>query len=403
MLAFCLSTSLQQEESLMASAVDTFKISRRRALASVACSSLAAPWGAWAADDAQAPVRLCQSIDLTGPLGDLGQAMHQGAQAYFAAVNAQGGVHGRKIVLETLDDGYDAKRALANVTTFLANKETFAVFNCLGTPMVEAVLPQVIESGVPFFAPLTGAKLARPKGVRNILNVRASYADEAEQMVQHLTTIGIKRIGVAYQNNSFGKEVLDSVRAALEKQQLKPVDTAAVDSSGADAGTASSKLAQATPETVIVALAGKSALDFIKAFRSQRRGTPLYAFSVIGAAATLRAIGDDAVGVAVTQVVPSPGSPAVAVVRDFPQAWKAAGAKLEPSHLALEGYINARVFVEALKRTGRNPTREHFIETAWALKRADLGGFDVAFSEPGKGASRFVELTMLGRGGRFVS
>jgi len=379
------------------------KISRRRALASLVCSSMAAPWAAWAADDAQAPVKLGQSIDLSGPLGDLGQAMQEGAQVCFAAVNAQGGVNGRKIVLETLDDGYDAKRALANATTFLGNKDTFALFNCMGTPMVEAMLPKVLESGIPFFAPMTGAKLARPKGVRNILNIRASYSDEAEQMVQHLSTIGTKRIAVAYQNNSFGKEVLDHVRTALEKQQLKPVETATVESSGADAAAASSKLAQVAPETVIVALAGKPALDFIKAFRAQRRGTPLYAFSVIGAAATLRAIGDDAVGVAVTQVVPSPGSPAVAVVRDFQQAWKTAGAKLEPSHLALEGYINARVFVEALRKAGRNPTREQFIDSAWGLKRTDLGGFDIAFSEPGRGASRFVELTMMGRGGRFVS
>jgi branched-chain amino acid transport system substrate-binding protein len=386
----------------MAFAVDKFTISRRRALASLACGSLAAPWTAWA-EEAQGPVKISQSIALSGPLGDLGQAMHQGAQVCFAAVNAQGGVNGRKIVLETLDDGYDVKRAVANVGTFLGNKDTFALFNCMGTPMIEAMLPQVIESGIPFFAPFTGAKLARPKGVRNILNIRASYSDEADQMVQHLSNIGIKRIGIAYQNNAFGKEVFESVRAAMAKQQLNPLGTVTVESSGADAGTASSKLVQVEPETVIVVLAGKPALDFIKAFRSQRRGVPLYAFSVMGAAATLRAIGDDAVGVAVTQVVPSPGSPAVAVVRDFHQAWKAAEVKLEPSHLALEGYINARVFVEALKKTGRNLTRERFIDSTWTLKRTDLGGFDVAFSEPGKGASRFVELTMLGRGGRFVS
>jgi branched-chain amino acid transport system substrate-binding protein len=386
----------------MADAANKMTISRRRALASLACGSLAAPWTAWA-EEAQGPVKISQSIALSGPLGDLGQAMHQGAQVCFAAVNAQGGVNGRKIVLETLDDGYDVKRAVANVGTFLGNKDTFALFNCMGTPMIEAMLPQVIESGIPFFAPFTGAKLARPKGVRNILNIRASYSDEAEQMVQHLTTIGIKRIAVAYQNNAFGKEVLESVRAAMEKHQLKPMETVTVENSGADAGTASSKLVQVAPETVVVALAGKPALEFIKAFRSQRRGVPLYAFSVMGAAATLRAIGDDAVGLAVTQVVPSPASPTVAVVRDFNQAWKAADTKIEPSHLALEGYINARVFVEALKKTGRNLTRERFIDSTWALKRADIGGFDVAFSEPGKTASHFVELTMLGRGGRFVS
>jgi branched-chain amino acid transport system substrate-binding protein len=390
-------------ETQMAVAVDKITISRRRALASLACSSLAsAPWTAWA-DEAQGPVKICQSTALSGPLGDLGQAMHQGAQVCFAAVNAQGGVNGRKIVLETLDDGYDVKRAVANVNTFLSNKETFALFNCMGTPMIEAMLPQVIDSGVPFFAPFTGAQLARPKGVRNILNIRAGYSDEAEQMVQHLSTIGIKRIAVAYQNNSFGKEVFESVRGAMERRQLKPLETVTVESSGADAAAGASKVTQVSPETVIVALAGKPALEFIKAFRSQRRGTPVYAFSVMGAAATLRAIGDDAVGVAVTQVVPSPASPAVAVVRDFHQAWKATDTKIEPSHLALEGYINARVFVEALRKTGRNLTRERFIESTWGLKRMDIGGFDVAFSEPGKGASRFVELTMLGRGGRFVS
>jgi len=386
----------------MTFAVDKITISRRHALTALAGGSLAATWAAWA-DDTQAPVKIGQTIDLTGPLADLGQALQRGAQVCFAAVNAQGGVNGRKIVLETRDDGYDAKRAAANASAFLADKDTFALFNCLGTPIVEAMLPQVVESGIPLFAPTTGAMLARPKSVRNILNVRASYAEEAEQMVQHLSNIGIKRIAVAYQNNSFGNEVLESVRVAMAKRQLQPVETASIESNASNAPAAAGKLAQAAPESVIAVLAGKPALDFIKSFRAQRRGVPLYAFSVIGAATTLRTIGDDAVGVAVTQVVPSPASPSVAVVRDFHQAWKAASPNIEPSHLALEGYINARVFVEALKRTGRNLTRERFIESAWALKHADLGGFDVAFSEPGKGASRFVELTMLGRGGRFIS
>jgi branched-chain amino acid transport system substrate-binding protein len=122
---------------------------------------------------------------------------------------------------------------------------------------------------------------------------------------------------------------------------------------------------------------------------------------VMGAAATLRALGDDATGIAVTQVVPSPASTVVPVVREFHQAWKTAGVELEPSHLALEGYINARVFCEVLRRAGKAPTRQGFIDTAWGL-RHDLGGFDVHFSAPGRNASRFVELTMVGRGGRFI-
>jgi len=129
---------------------------------------------------------------------------------------------------------------------------------------------------------------------------------------------------------------------------------------------------------------------------------PLYALSVMGSAATLQALGDDAVGIAVSQVVPLPTSGGVPIAREFVQAWKQAGVALEPSHLALEGYINARVFAEALRRAGAKPTRESFIDATWALRRWDLGGFEVSASEPGRNASKFVELTMVARQGRFI-
>lgn len=374
--------------------------SRRRALASLVAAPFALH-GTVRAQDGQ-PVRICQSTALSGPLGDLGQAMHQGAQACFAAVNAQGGVNGRKIALVTLDDGYDVKRALANAETFLADRGTFALFNCMGTPMIDAMLPQVIESGLPFFAPFTGALLARPKNARNVFNIRASYPDEAEQLVQHLATIGIKRIAIAYQNNSFGKEVYEGARLAMDKHQLKGGAVATVENNASDAAAAATKLVEANPEAVLVGLAGKPTLEFVKAIRAQRRGLPLYALSVMGSAATLRALGEDAVGIAISQVVPSPTKTVAPIVRQFQQAWKATGTALEPSHLALEGYINARVFAEALARSGRNPSRERFIEATWNIKRHDLGGFEVNFSEPGKNASRYVELTMVGRDGRFI-
>jgi len=375
-------------------------VSRRDVLISLATAPLATHLPG-IAQEAHA-VKICQSVALSGPLGDLGQAMHQGARACFDAVNSEGGVNGRKIGLVALDDGYDVKRALANVETFLADRSTFALFNCMGTPMIDAMLPQVIESGLPFFAPFTGALLARPKNARNLFNIRASYPDEAEQLVQHLATIGIKRIGIAYQNNSFGKEVYEGARIAMEKHQLRGGAAATVENNGSDAAAAVSKLVEANPEAVLVGLAGKPTLDFVKAVRAQRRGLPLYALSVMGAAATLRALGEDAVGIAISQVVPSPTKTVVPVVRQFQQAWKATGTTLEPSHLALEGYINARVFVEALRRAGRNATRERFIESTWNIKRHDLGGFEVNFTEPGKNASRFVELTMVGRDGRFI-
>jgi len=352
--------------------------------------------------DNTAPLKIAQSTALSGPLGELGLAMHQGARACFAAINAKGGVNGRSIELAAVDDGYDVKRALANVKGFIEDRSNFALFNCMGTPMIEAMLPQVIESGIPFFAPFSGALSARPKNARNVFNIRASYADEAEQLVQHLATIGVKRIAIVYQNNSFGKEVFDATQRSMTRHKLDATAIVTVENNSSDAGAAAAKVATSNPEAVLVGLAGKPTIDFVKAMRMHRKGLPLYALSIMGAAATIKAMGDDATGIAISQVVPLPNAIVVPVVREFQQAWKAAGVTLAPSHLALEGYLNARVFAEALRLAGRNPTRSGFVDSTWNLKRYDLGGFEVSFSDSATNASRFVELTMVARDGRFI-
>ena len=376
------------------------RLSRRTLLAGTAAVAL--PWlQAGSANAQESQIVLGQSTDLTGPLGELGSAMHQGAQAAFAAVNARGGIQGRSIVLNTLDDQYDVQKGLANVKQLMADPNTFALFNCMGTANVEAMLPMVLESGIPFFAPFTGAQLSRVPQ-RNVFNIRASYAEEAEKLVQHLHTLGIKRIAIAYQTNSFGKEVFNATQRSMVKLGLPDGPSATVENNASDAATAAAKIAQAQPEAVLIGLAGKPAMEFVKSFRALRRGTSLYGLSVLGTSANIAALGADGVGMALTQVMPLPTNPVVPVSREFMQAWKAIGAKAEPSHLALEGYINARVFCEALQRAGKNPTRASFIDATWSLRKLDLGGFEVHATEPGRNASRFVELTLVGRDGKYV-
>ena len=375
---------------------------RRRTLLAGAIALPLAHWGSSRALAQDAPIRIGQSTALTGPLGDLGSAMHQGAKAAFAGINAKGGVHGRSIELTTLDDAYEVPKALANVDKFLADAGNFALFNCMGTPMIEAMLPKVVESGVPFFAPFTGALLSRTKSARSVFNIRASYADEAEKLVQHLSTIGIQRIGIVYQNNSFGKEVFSAAEQSMGRLKLPAAVTVTVESNASDAGAAAAKLAGADLEAIVIGLAGKPTLEFVKAFRALKRGVTLYALSVMGTPATVKALGADATGMAISQVVPLPSNVVMPVVRDFQAAWKSSGATAEPSHLALEGYLNARVFAEALQRAGRNPTRAAFIDATWNLKKWDLGGFEVNASTPDRNASRFVELTLIGRDGRFL-
>ena len=375
-------------------------MNRRRVLASAA---IALPWLASTRALAQdAPLKLCQSTALSGPLGDLGTALNRGAKAAFNCIIAKGGIHGREILLQTLDDGYEVPRAVANLDTFLADKDCFALFNCMGTPMVEAMLPKVKESGIPFFAPFTGGQLSRVPGARNVFNIRASYAEEAEKCIQHLSTLGIQRIAIAHQNNVFGKEVLTGARSAMERAKLPDGRIATIENNASDAAAAAQKIAEANPEAVLLGLAGKPALEFIKAFRTLRPGVTLYALSVLGTAANVKALGSHATGLVVSQVMPLPTNVIMPVVRDFQAAWKAMDSKTEASHLALEGYINARVFAEALQRAGKNPTRASFIDATWGLRKMDVGGFEINASVPERNASRFVELTLVNREGRFV-
>lgn len=347
-------------------------------------------------------LKIFQSTALTGPLSDLGVALNLGAKVYFSALNAKGGVNGRAIELNAVDDAYEVPRAMTNVKGFIENRNCFAIFNCFGTPMVEAMLPQVIASGIPFFAPLTGALLAHPKNTRNVFNIRASYADETESLVQHLATVGIKRIAIVHQNNTFGKDVASTASKFIASQKLTETAITTVENNSSDAAAAAAKIAASQPEAVIMGLAGTPTVEFVKAIRKERKGLPLYALSVMGAAATMKAMGTDATGITVSQVMPLPTNNVLPLVREFQLAWKAAGMTLAPSHLALEGYVNAKVFSEALRRAGRNPTQAGFIDSVWGMKNYDVGGYEVSFTDSSKSASRFVELNMVARDGRFI-
>ncbi|MFL6660959.1 MAG: ABC transporter substrate-binding protein [Rhizobacter sp.] len=393
---------MNQSFDSLGSPVDAVStLTRRRLLVSAAAvaAAVAVPRVVRAQDDV---IRLGQTIALTGPLADIGMAMHRGSKVAFDAINAQGGVHGRRIELVARDDGYDVKRALENVNGFLKDPDTFGLFSCMGTPIIEGMLPLIRNTDVPCFSPLTGANSARPADMRNVLNVRASYPEETDRLVEHLATIGLKRIAVAYQNNSFGREVLQAAETAMQRHKLTLVAAETVQSDASDAGAAAKKIGGANPEAVLLGLAGKPTIVFIKAVRAERKGLPLYSLSVLSSGGALKALGDDGIGVAVSQVVPMPNNSVVPLVRDFQTAWKAKQSDIEPSHLALEGFINARVFAEALRRAGRNLTRKAFIDAAWTIKRLDIGGFDLNFQQPGRSASRFVELTMIGRGGKFI-
>lgn len=340
-----------------------------------------------------------QTIAMTGPFADLSAELLKGSSAYFAAVNAAGGVHGRSIEVVAKDDGYVADRAVANVKEF--SNSAFCIFNSFETPPNEAIIPIAEQTGMPLIAPYTGALSVRDPALRTVYNIRASYSDEAEHLVRHLHTIGIRRIAIAHQNNNFGREVLGGLKKAMTARNLEPVWSGSIETDASNASAMAQKAVDAKPEVIILGIAGKSTLEAIKTISGGGRGIQIYALSILATPSNLRALGSFGHGVVISQVVPFPNLAGSRLVREYSAAMNKAG-HTELNHISLEGYLNAKILVESMRRAGRNLTRAGFHQALQGLRNFDAGGINVSFGQGAASASSLVELTMIDRGGRLI-
>ncbi len=345
-------------------------------------------------------VVLGQSVALSGPAQELGKDMQLGATLYFNAVNAHGGVHGRKIVLKTLDDGYDPARAADNTRKLINDEKVFALFGYVGTPTSQASLPIFTAAKVPFVGPFTGAELLRSPVNRYVFNVRASYFDETEAIVQQLTALSIDRIAVFYQDDAYGQAGLAGVERALKKRNLQVVSKATVERNTVDVKKAVDTLSKSGAQAVIMISAYKSCAAFIRDMKRAGAEPSFWNVSFVGSKALAKELDKEGRGVQISQVVPFPWDSTVPVVKEYRKALEE--AKAEPGFGTLEGFIAAKVMVEGLKRAGRKLDRESFVAAMESIHDFDAGGFKVSYSPESHSGSRFVDLTIISRNQKFV-
>ena len=345
---------------------------------------------------------LGQSAAFSGPSAQLGLQFNQGAQLFFDQLNAQGGVGRRQIEIRALDDGYEPDRCAENTRKLIAD-DVFALFGYIGTPTSLAALPLFTQARVPFFGPFTGAEALRQPFNRLIFHVRASYYDETALIVRQLTNLGLKKIAVFYQNDAYGKAGLEGVTRALATLQLVPAATATVERNSVDVKAAVDKLVGAKPEAVVQIAAYAGSAAFVRAARKAGFGGNFYNVSFVGTQALADELGKDGAGVVVSQVVPSPYQPSRPITREFLDAIKKGGDKVQPNYSSMEGYLAARIFTEGLRQAvagGGKLTRESFITGTEAIGSQTISGFPVAFSATSHAASKFVEMSMLTGDGR---
>lgn len=337
----------------------------------------------------------------TGPAAELGKRMQLGILAYFNAVNAAGGVNGRMLKLVSRDDGYEPDRALAAVKALISEDKVFALIGSVGTPTTLAAVPAINEEKIPLVGPFTGAQALREPFNRNIFHVRSSYYDETERIVQHLTTLGIKRIAVFYQNDSYGMAGLTGVTRALSRRNLKPAATATAERNSVDVKTALQTLLKASPDAIVQISAYKACAAMIKQARAAGYGGQFFNVSFVGSKALADELGDAGTGVTISQVVPFPYVPSAAVVRDYQKRMTDGGNK-DFDFSSMEGFLAARVLVEGLRRAGHSLTREGLVTALESMHDHDFGGFIVKYTPENHEGSHYTDLTMIGRGGRFV-
>ena len=346
-----------------------------------------------------------QVAPLSGVLASTGQQMVLGGKIYFDWVNAQGGVHGATIRQEVVDDAYKVPDTVRLTRELLARPEVVALYGFAGTANITQLLQDGVleQGGAALVAPYTGGESLRSPFNPWIFHVRAGYADEAEHMVQQLTTLGMNRVAVMYQDDGFGKAGLAGVEAAMAKRNLKLVLSAGYERNTDKVESAVKAIAAADVHAVIMIAINKPAAAFARQYREQGGGAQLYNISVVDPAEIVKIAGlKNAHGLGISQVVPYPYQPQLPVVREYQALLKKYAPGAEINYTSFEQFLGAKVLVEALRRAGPAPTRAKVVKALESLQRYDLGGITLGYSPTNRVGSRYVEVTVIGSNGRLM-
>lgn len=352
-------------------------------------------------------ITLGMSAPLSGPNGAYGTDMLQTIKSYFDSINKNGGIHGRTLELVALDDGYETERTLANTHTLIKDKNVFALLSYYGSsPTTEAMNKVFGPAKVPLVGTISGAgTLREPMSAnpnsRYMFHVRTSYANETAVIVNHLTTVGVTRVAVFYQNDGFGKSGLEGINKALARQKLEPIAVGTVERNSLDVSKAVDTIAKSNPQAVIMVTLYKPTAAFMKAMKQAGQNPIFTTLSPVGTEQLVQELGSlDPRGLGISQVVPYPWKASIPVVHEY-QSFSAKPGTY--SYYGLEGYLMARTMVEGLTRMGsKDPSREKLVSALEGMRDVDFGGFRVNYSPTSHQGSSFVELTVLGPGGKIL-
>lgn len=370
-----------------------------RCMAALSLTLASAAYGAGA-------IIIGQVAPYSGPLAPTGSHVGAGAQLYFERINAAGGIHGARIRLVTKDDGYKVAETVKLTRELLKQSSPIALVGMVGTGNVGALVKERVlaDADIPVVGIRSGAMSLVSPVVPQLFHTRASYAAEVEKIVQQLATTGIKRVAVLYQDDPFGLDGLAGAEKSLERHKLQIATKAAYEKNTTRVEAAVKTIAEAKPQAVIMVSNTAASAEFVKQSRAIGNDAQLLAISVTDGPQLVKRIGKEvAHGLGLVQVVPDPGSRALAITRDLQDDYRKYAPKgIELNHTLLEGYLSGKVLAEGLKRAGPQPTRKKLREALEAMRDYDAGGLSIRFAPSNHSGSDYLDITILNRDGRIL-
>jgi branched-chain amino acid transport system substrate-binding protein len=334
-----------------------------------------------------------RSLPLTGPQSVYGIAKRDGGDALAAMISAKGGIAGRLLKFETLDDAYDEAKTASNVKQLAQEKSADLFTGFFGAPHCAAAAKELTTLGLPAVGFTTGANVFKAAPQKMIFPVRASFTEETAAIARNQRTVGVTNAAIVYVNIPFGQLAKRSFEAACTAEKIALTAQAELKADGSDATAVITSL-PASAGVIFLALHTPAAIAFVKALRTAGGAQQVWCLSAVDASVLARALGPQANGTAISQVVPSPTRRTTEISRQYTDALK--GSTITPSYYGLEAFIEMRILADALARV-KGSSSDAIVAALESLGRYDLGGFDVRYGSGNRAGSNFVDLTIISR------
>ncbi|WP_168735296.1 ABC transporter substrate-binding protein [Pseudothauera rhizosphaerae] len=349
---------------------------------------------------------VAQIAPLSGPLAPTGEHMRAGAQLYFDRVNAAGGVHGQKIRMVVRDDGYRIEDTVKLAREAIAKDDPIVLYGIVGTGNIAALVKEGVldKAGIAAVGLRTGAASLLNPPHPYLFTARASYATEVERMIEQMTTMGMNRIGVFFQDDAFGRDGLVAAEAALRGKGLEIAAQGAYERNTTKVEAAAAAIAAVNPQGVVMVSNTAASTAFVTEYRKRGGDGMLLVLSTTDGPQVVERLGREAAhGLAIAQIVPHPQSRTMPLVREFQETYaRGVPAGIEMNHTLLQGYVGGKIIVEALRRAGPNATRATLRDALEGIRNYDLGGIRADFSPTRHTGVDFVDITIIGRDGRLL-